>query len=68
MRVRFLAIQTNDAGRPCGWGLATSIKAAKEEARRQYAAGAHAKDPRGEMVLHALECEGDAPEQDGGAS
>ena len=37
---RYFAIQFNSDGRPCGWGLAQTRKAAVSEATRQYASHA----------------------------
>lgn len=38
----YLAIQENADGRPCGWGLASTRKAAIEEAEARYAGHMHA--------------------------
>jgi hypothetical protein len=34
--VKWLAVQKNSDGRPCGWGLSTNREQAVVEARRQY--------------------------------
>ena len=57
MKVKYLIIQCNEFGRPCGWGLSTDKKLAKEEAQRQYNTSAYKDDPRGELLIHLLETE-----------
>lgn len=57
---RYLAIQHNAEGRPCGWGLATSTEAAKAEAKRQYDShgfeghGCYPGEEKGEMSVTPL--------------
>ncbi len=53
---RFLAIQTNSDGRPCGWGVASTRQAARDEAERQWKAhgSCYQGELRGDVIVHEL--------------
>lgn len=59
--MRILVIQTNDDGRPCGWGMVNASVPgaeclAREEAERQYAAHCcYSGERRGAVKVRQLE-------------
>ena len=58
MTVKWLIVQTNSEGRPCGWGLSTDKRAAKDEAQRQFDGHrCYPGEKRGEVLMHLIEAE-----------
>ena len=56
---KYLAIQTNGDGRPCGWGIAANRQDARAEAERQWRRHGHGSrcypgEERGEVFVHEL--------------
>lgn len=48
-----LAVQTNSEARPCGWGLARTEKAAREEAERQWKTHeCYPGEEKGQLVVY----------------
>jgi len=58
-RVRYLVIQTNSEGRPCGWGLSFNEERAAKLAEAQYSTHGHGNgcypgEEKGRMVTHKI--------------
>jgi hypothetical protein len=60
-QLKYLVIQTNSEGRPCGWGKSADKPAAEAEAARQYGMhgypegeGCYPGEARGRLFIHKL--------------
>lgn len=68
---KFLVIQTNTDGRPCGWGLSVDKMLASETAEHQWklhghpsGSGCYPGEERGELVVHEVEEADTSPNDD----